>query len=191
VSRRAFLALGALSHALLLRPKRAAAQDSPTEADIGFCRDMGVHHMQALVMCQRVLGRDTGDSVQAAAAEVLQSQAMEVGLMQAWLGDWGASTVPPTIVMGWMGANDGNGIPVGNMPGYASDSELLELSTLDGRGRGRRWLELMRAHHVGGVTMAGRATELASSAKVVRLAAGQVAVQTYEISQYDLLLATW
>ncbi|MFT5358244.1 MAG: hypothetical protein ACI9KE_005482, partial [Polyangiales bacterium] len=101
MSRRAFLALGALSHALLLRPKRAAAQDSPTEADIGFCRDMGVHHMQALVMCQRVLGRDTGDSVQAAAAEVLQSQAMEVGLMQAWLGDWGASTVPPTIVMGW------------------------------------------------------------------------------------------
>ncbi|MFK7989567.1 MAG: DUF305 domain-containing protein [Sandaracinaceae bacterium] len=189
MSRRGFLAVGALLPAVLLRPVRASAQDAPTEADVGFCRDMSAHHAQALVMCQRVLGRDTGSTIQAAAVEVLQAQAIEIGHMQAWLADWGASTVPPSVVMGWMGAGDGAGVPLAAMPGYATAAELLELSTLDGRARGRRWLELMRAHHVGGVTMAGRAAELASAVKVIRIARGQVAAQTYEIAQYDRLLA--
>ena len=184
--RRHFLALGACAPVAFLASS-VRAQEAPNAADIGFCQDMGVHHMQALVMCQRVLGRDTGGSVQAAAAEVLQNQSIEVGRMQAWLADWGASTVPPTLVMAWM--HGGHGHAVQEMPGYATPAQLLELSTLEGSARGRRWLELMRAHHVGGVEMASRATELASSAKVVRLAAGQVRAQTYEIAQYDFLLA--
>ena len=191
-NRRTFLTAGLIAPAaLMIQPTRAWAQENgPTEADIGYCRDMSAHHAQALAMCQRVLGRDTGGSVQAAAAEVLQNQAMEIGLMRAWLADWGASTVPPILVMGWMGANDGAGMPLANMPGYATPAELLELSRLGGVARGRRWLQLMRAHHVGGVMMAGRATELASASKVTGLAARQAQVQTYEISQYDLLLAT-
>ena len=72
----------------------AAADEQPNEADIGFCTDMTAHHVQALAMCQRVLGRDTGDPVQVAAAEVLQNQAIEVGPMRAWLTDWGQSTAP-------------------------------------------------------------------------------------------------
>ena len=151
---------------------------------------MTVHHVQALAMCQRVLGRDTGDPVQAAAAEVLQNQAIEVGQMRAWLSDWGQSTATPELVMGWMGANDGVGMPVQMMPGVATDDELRELSTLSGRTRGRRWLELMRAHHVGGVNMATASVELASAPKVIRLASTQAQVQAFEIEQYDNLLGT-
>jgi uncharacterized protein (DUF305 family) len=136
-----------------------------------------------------LLGRDTGGPVQAAATEVLENQAMEVGQMRSWLVSWGASTVPPTTVMAWMGANQGAGMPLAMMPGYASAEQLLELSLLTGIARGKRWLELMRAHHVGGVTMASQAQNLASSTKVVRLAKFQVLAQNYEISQYDLLLA--
>ena len=190
LNRRLFLAAGTLVPAtLVINSTVAAGSVEPTEADIGFCQDMSVHHLQALAMCQRVLGRDTGGAVQAAAAEVLQNQAMEVGQMRAWLADWGASTVPPTIVMGWMGANQGAGMPIAMMPGYASDEQLLELSTLGGKDRGRRWLELMRAHHVGGVMMASQAKDLASSTKVIRLAEFQAMAQNFEISQYDLLLA--
>ena len=74
MSRRRFLiGSGALIPTLAFG--RSAAQDSaPTENDIGYCRDMSVHHLQAVDMCMRVLGRDTGDSVQAAAAEVLHFQ---------------------------------------------------------------------------------------------------------------------
>lgn len=189
-NRRLFLAASTLlPAALTTTPSLAADSAEPTAADIGFCIDMSVHHLQALAMCQRVLGRDTGDAVQAAAAEVLQNQAMEIGQMRAWLTDWNATTVPPTIVMAWMGANQGAGMPLANMPGYASDEELLELSTREGIDRGRRWLELMRTHHVGGVNMAIQAQSLASATKVIRLATIQAKVQTYEIYQYDLLLA--
>lgn len=168
----------------------AAAVEAPNSADIGFCADMTTHHLQALVMCQRVLGRDTGDPVQAAATEVLTNQAMEVGQMRAWLTDWDESTAEPEIVMAWMGMNDGAGMARAMMPGLATDSELQQLSLAVGLDQGRMWLELMRAHHVGGVAMAEAAAGLAGSDKVQRLAAAQAAVQTYEISQYDLLLAT-
>lgn len=189
-SRRNLLAASVASTALLSSPLSATTDEQASVVDIGFCQDMSVHHLQALAMCQRVLGRDTGGSVQAAAAEVLQNQAMEVGQMRAWLTDWGASTVPPTHVMAWMSASNehDHAMPLAMMPGYASDAELLELSTLQGIDCGRRWLELMRAHHVGGVMMANSASEMASSEKVVRLARTQVQVQTYEIAQYDFLL---
>ena len=75
------------------------------------------------------------------------------------------------------------------MPGYASDEQMAELSTLTGLSLGKRWLELMRAHHVGGVMMASEAQNLASSIKVVRLAKFQVEAQTFEIAQYDRLLS--
>lgn len=91
--------------------------------------------------------------------------------------------------MGWMGAHQGAGMPINIMPGYASSEQMAELSLLDGRDRGRRWLELMRAHHLGGVIMASEAKNLASLPKITRLANFQVKVQTFEISQYDVLLA--
>ena len=177
---------------------------SASHVDIGFCTDMSVHHVQAIVMCERVLGGDTGDAVQAAATEVLRNQAIEVGMMRAWLTDWGASTADPITVMAWMDMDsaameamdmselDGTGgIPLEDMPGYATDAELVALSNAEpGVEKGRMWLELMRAHHVGGVSMAAAATELASEEKVVRLARTQAEVQAWEIAQYDVLLDT-
>lgn len=169
----------------------ASAQEPAASAvDVGFCTDMSTHHVQALAMCQRVLGRDTGGPVQAAAAEVLQTQAIEVGMMRAWLADWGESTSPPATVMAWMGMNDGEGMPAAMMPGLASSDEMRELSLAEGMEKGRSWLELMRAHHVGGVAMAEAAVGLVSTDKVRRLAQTQADVQTFEISQYDLLLST-
>ena len=162
--------------------------------DVGFCTDMTVHHLQAMAMCQRVLGSDTGDPVQAAAVEVLQTQAIEVGMMRAWLTDWGESTATPETVMAWMGGEHGDGhdggMPVDEMPGLATEEEMRELGSTTGLAQGRLWLELMRAHHVGGVAMAEAAVTMASEEKVRRIAQVQIDVQTYEISQYDLLLET-
>lgn len=181
---------GAVGLAVRAAGQRVTARDAPTSADVGFCTDMTVHHLQALAMCQRVIGRDTGDAVQAAASEVLQNQSIEVGMMRAWLADWGESTGAPDTVMAWMGMNWGEGIPVDAMTGYVSDDEMRALSLAEGTESGRMWLELMRAHHVGGVHMATAAGDLADVEKVRRLARTQVDVQTYEIEQYDLLLAT-
>ncbi len=173
----------------------AVGHDGPSTVDVGFCTDMTVHHVQALAMCQRVLGRDTGDPVQAAAAEVLQTQAIEIGMMRAWLTDWGESTATPETSMAWMtggahGGEPGEGIPTAEMPGLATESEMRALGLAEGWAQGRMWLELMRAHHVGGVAMAEAAIEMAHTDKVRRIAQVQVDVQTYEIGQYDLLLST-
>ena len=189
MSRRKFLLASAtLPVALGVETVTASSTVEASIVDIGFCQDMTVHHLQALSMCRRVIGRDTGGAVQAAATEVLENQAMEIGQMRAWLADWGASTVPPSIVMGWMCGDAGSGMPVEYMPGYATKEQLRDLSTLEGIELGRRWLELMRAHHVGGVMMASLAEQLATSTKVLRLARLQVKAQTFEISQYDQLL---
>ncbi len=175
---------GGFVAATAARPSDAGV--APTEVDVGFCTDMTAHHVQALAICQRVLGRDTGDEVQAAASEVLQNQAIEVGQMRAWLVDWGRSTAEPGTVMAWMHT----GVPLTEMMGYASDDDLTALSQVTGRDQGRWWLRLMRAHHEGGVAMATAAEGLASADKVVRLAGWQAQQQTFEIGQYDQLLAT-
>jgi len=193
VSRRGFLLAGAagvagLGGGFAVGSTRPSAEE-PNAADGGFCIDMSTHHVQAMAMCQRVLGRDTGDAVQAAAAEVLQTQSIEVGTMRAWLTDWGESTSAPDTVMAWMGMNWGEGIPTEAMTGFASDDDMRELSLAQGIERGRLWLQLMRAHHVGGVHMATAAVDLVDLEKVRRLARTQVEVQTYEIAQYNLLLA--
>jgi uncharacterized protein (DUF305 family) len=179
---------------LLVTPASAPATASsgggsnqaPNAVDVGFATDMSFHHAQALAMCQRVLGTDTGGSVQAAAAEILQTQAYEMGLLQAWLRDWGESTAPPDEVMGWMHTAQ----PADEMIGYATDEQMLELADLTGSAKGRLFLELMRAHHVGGVHMAEYAAEHAATEAVRDAAARMVSVQTYEIAVFDALLAT-
>lgn len=220
ISRRTFVSGALLGGAGSLVASTAAQAGRPTSADadvsatgdgfpvgdptdVAFCIDMSTHHVQAIGMCERVLGRDTGGAVQSAATEVIRNQSIEVGMMRAWLTDWGASTATPTTVMGWMAmaGNTANGmdtdemhdagIPLAAMPGYATDAEMQGLSQSEpGIPQGRMWLELMSAHHAGGVMMAAAAVDLAVDAKVIRLARTQAAVQAFEIAQYELLLSS-
>ena len=184
------VAVGVAGSTVVHAVGHATAGEGHAMVDVGFCTDMTVHHVQALAMCQRVLGRDTGDSVQAAAAEVLQTQSIEIGMMRAWLTDWGESTAEPETAMGWMDMDGGGAIPISEMPGLASDDEMRALSVATGIEQGRLWLELMRAHHVGGVNMASAAVQMAGTEKVRRIAQVQIDVQTYEIGLYDMLLST-
>ncbi|MEJ1154557.1 DUF305 domain-containing protein [Microbacterium marmarense] len=167
-------------------PHSSDDADGPNEADIGFCTDMSFHHEQALAMCQRVLGAATGGPVQNSAAEILQNQSYERGLMHAWLASWGQSTAPPSEVMGWMGMS----MPAESMPGLASEDEMRSLAELSGIDKGREFLVLMRTHHVGGVHMADMALEMATISRVKTLAQQMSAQQTYEIAMFDSLLET-
>ncbi len=165
-------------------PSIVEPTEAPNAADMGFCTDMAFHHEQALAMCQRVLGTDTGGPVQNSAAEILQNQSYERGLMHAWLAQWGQSTAPPTEVMGWMDMPT----PSASMPGLATDAQMSDLAELGGRTKGRAFLELMRAHHVGGVHMADAAAEMVAIERVQTLATQMARQQTYEIALFDSLL---
>lgn len=141
--------------------------ETPNETDIGFFKDMALHHEQALAMCQRVLGRDNGDSVQSLAVDILQNQSYERGVMYTWLTVWGESTAPPETVMTWMGME----MPAAEMTGLATDEQMSLLGTTTGMAQGRHFLTLMRAHHVGGVHMAASASENAATSMVRATAA--------------------
>jgi uncharacterized protein (DUF305 family) len=163
----------------------SATSVAPNAIDIGFCRDMALHHEQALAMCQRVLGRDTGSQVQTAAADILQNQSYERGLMHTWLQSWGESTAAPTTVMEWMGMR----MSAAEMPGIATALDMRDLAVVQGLEKGRLFLTLMRAHHEGGVHMADAATG-AATAPVRQIAFQTSATQTFEIAMFDELLAT-
>ncbi|WP_307783883.1 MULTISPECIES: DUF305 domain-containing protein [unclassified Salinibacterium] len=164
----------------------SAAEETPNDTDIGFFTDMALHHEQALAMCQRVLGRDNGDSVQSLAADILQNQSFERGVMHTWLTVWGESTAPPETVMAWMGME----MPAVEMTGLATDEQMSSLSTTTGMDQGRLFLNLMRAHHVGGVHMAAYANEHAAVSTVRATAERMDVIQTYEIGIIDQLLST-
>ncbi|MGV8851301.1 MAG: DUF305 domain-containing protein [Rhodoglobus sp.] len=164
----------------------AITTETPNDTDIGFFSDMALHHEQALAMRQRVIGRDNGDSVQSLAADILQTQSFERGVMHTWLTVWGESTAPPETVMGWMGME----MPAAEMTGLATDEQMNSLATAAGIPQGRLFLNLMRAHHLGGVHMAEMASGMAAIDTDRATAERMATIQNYEIGIIDQLRAT-
>ena len=155
--------------------------------DVGFLRDMAVHHEQAVRMALLVLGAEgTSPAVRASAVDVVAGQRYDLGLIDAWLDDWGHGRGPADRqAMTWMGHEP---TPPGEMPGMASAAELDDLAAATGGAADARYLELMIEHHEGGVAMAEHAAARAGDAKVRRLAELIVAGQRQEAADLEALL---
>ncbi len=80
-------------------------------------------------------------------------------------------------------------VPGGTMPGMATDEDIARLSTLSGVEAERLFLELMIAHHQGGVEMADAAIARTTNPLVLALANAVVFAQTGEITYMQELLA--
>jgi uncharacterized protein (DUF305 family) len=176
---------------------RVTADDSsPTDisADAGFARDMQVHHAQAVEMSLIVRDRTTDERVRLLAYDIARTQQQQAGQMYAWLELWNlpqASNQAPMTWAGGMGhgmgtSNGGSGGDgtggTATMPGMASAADLQRLGTLQGRDAERLYLQLMIAHHEGGVRMAEAAIRLAHQPEVLELAHKIVTAQQSEIS---------
>jgi uncharacterized protein (DUF305 family) len=103
--------------------------------------------------------------------------------MSAYLADHG--TVRPDFdparpAMGWMG----HSMTAGTMTGMATDDQLAALQSATGRDLDVMFLDLMSAHHRGGVEMAEYAAEHAADPNVRALAARMASQQTSEIEEY-------
>jgi uncharacterized protein (DUF305 family) len=81
--------------------------------------------------------------------------------------------------MAWMG------MPVerGQMPGMASDADLDKLATLSGREADEFFVQLMKAHHEGGIHMAQYASGNAKNAEVRAMATAMATSQQEEIAE--------
>ncbi|MFF2507165.1 DUF305 domain-containing protein [Streptomyces sp. NPDC058067] len=151
-------------------------------ADAGFARDMAVHHQQAVEMSYIVRDRTHDEEVRRLAYDIAQTQANQRGMLLGWLDLWGLPKVSAKPPMAWMGMAD---MPPGQdgalMPGMATNAQLDQLRRASGRRAEVLYLQLMTAHHKGGVHMAQGCAERCGVGVEKRLAAGMVASQKSEL----------
>ncbi|MDY0827668.1 DUF305 domain-containing protein [Microbacterium sp. BG28] len=161
----------------------------PNAADIGFARDMQVHHDQAVEMAMIAYQGTRDDTVKALSYDIATGQAAQNGMMFEWLTQWG---VPQQgALMSWMGDADGHGshstaasadpAEVRASMGMATDAELAELRSATGTALDCQFLTLMIRHHEGAIPMADAVLERGSIPRVLQVAETMKTNQTAEI----------
>lgn len=157
-----------------------ARRPAHSQVDTGFLHDMRVHHEQAVVMSliYRSLP-DVDPGLDIVARTILVGQNIEVGRMIQMLRTFGEPEAAPTgdPVMTWMG------MPTepDQMLGLASEEELEALGNASGEEADRLFVELMVAHHEGGIHMAEYAAENGEHPEAVAFAEAIVQGQQGEI----------
>lgn len=155
---------------------------SAGSADAGFARDMAVHHQQAVEMSFIVRDRTTDPEVRRLAYDIAQTQANQRGMLLGWLDLWGLPKVSADPPMTWMGMGDmAAGKDGALMPGMATNSQMKKLGELSGRQAEVFYLQLMTAHHKGGIHMAEGCVARCTVGVEKRLAQGMVDGQRSEI----------
>ena len=163
----------------------AGAAPADDSADVGFIRDMSIHHAQAVQMANIIRDRTEDPALLLLSQDIATTQQGQIGRMSGWLDVWGlriSSTLPR---MGWMHG----GVAVDPMPGMATSAEVAELQTLPVPEAEIRFFQLMIAHHLGGVDMAEAQLELGDEPLVLELAAKIVETQEAEVTLMTDMLA--
>jgi uncharacterized protein (DUF305 family) len=174
-------------------------------AEAGFARDMQMHHDQAVEMSMIVRDRTDDEEIRLLAYDIATAQARQSGQMFGWLAVWGLSQASPEPPMTWMhrpAAAQANGHEHGSgesaaapteipstMPGMATREQLDELRSASGVEAERRFLELMIAHHAGGVDMAEAVLDRSATRSVDDLARSVITSQESEIRLMERLLS--
>lgn len=189
--------IGYAGHTAWLAWQATETARLPGPVDIGFSKDMAVHHDQAILMAVLAQPR-AGPAVKALADGILLSQSSQIGAMRGWLQLWG-ETPDATPEMTWMagahvhsdmclpGANGHQGHL--HMPGMALPEELNALWARTGDAFDVHFLQLMIRHHQGGIDMARFTAERAHLAPVRQAAEVMVMEQVKDIAQMQRLLA--
>jgi uncharacterized protein (DUF305 family) len=185
------VAAGAVTYSVAEDGGSGADAPAADSADAGFARDMAVHHQQAVEMSYIVRDRTTDEEVRRLAYDIAQTQANQRGMLIGWLDLWGLPKVSSDPPMTWTGMRGMSGGADGAlMVGMATDAEMKRLGTLNGKQAEILYLQLMTAHHKGGVHMAESCVDKCTVGVEKRLAQGMVEAQQSEIAlMADMLKA--
>ncbi|WP_129309481.1 DUF305 domain-containing protein [Streptomyces sp. L2] len=177
------VAAGAITYAVAEDDGSAGASTPAAgSADAGFARDMAVHHQQAVEMSYIVRDRTKNVEVRRLAYDIAQTQANQRGMLLGWLDLWGLPKVSADPPMTWMGMGDmASGKDGALMPGMATNTQMRKLQTLSGKQAEILYLQLMTAHHKGGIHMAQGCVDKCTVGVEKRLAQGMVAGQRSEL----------
>lgn len=162
-----------------------------TGPDAGFLRDMSAHHAQAVDMSMIILEKTEDPELHTVATDMALTQQGQIGIMQAWLAAWDLNSRGTKPPMAWMAGHDhgggGGGAPDA-MPGLASPEEMEALEEAEGVEAELLFLELMIAHHEGGIDMAVAEVEFGKEQKVVDLAQKMINGQRTEVDWMEKLI---
>lgn len=153
-------------------------------ADAGFTRDMMTHHAQAVTMASLEYRVTDDADLRQISIDITLTQQAQLGLMIGWLRTWDLNPTSTQAQMAWMPDGGRALIVDGRMPGMASDAQLEQLRTLTGTARDRLYVQLMIAHHLGGIHMADAALAEAKDDQVLYLARQ---IKTSQQSEIDAL----
>jgi uncharacterized protein (DUF305 family) len=164
----------------------SSGDNAGSDVDVGFLQDMSEHHRQAVDMSFSYLTRpDTDPRLRTVARTIIFEQSVEIGVMLQQLAEFGAPAVSEDgRAMEWMG----HSMDPSEMPGMATEEQLDALATATGADADELFVELMTAHHEGGIDMANEAAERAESDAVVRFAESSARNQQSEIAEMESLL---
>jgi uncharacterized protein (DUF305 family) len=157
-----------------------------SDVDVGFLQDMRLHHEQAVDQSFVYLTRpDTDPQLRTVARSIIFDQGVEIGVMLRLLADLDAPSVSDdNTAMAWMG----HAMDPDEMPGMATAEQLDELERAAGADADQLFVELMTAHHQGGIEMADEAAARAANAEVRRFAESMARNQRSEIVELEGLL---
>ena len=157
---------------------------SESSAEVGFARDMSLHHLQAIEMATLLYDRTDNELLRFLAYDILTTQQAQIGMMRGWLDLWQYSPNSSEPAMAWMG------MPTdGMMPGMATSDEMRKLRDMSGHEAEILFMQLMIPHHESGVMMANAAFAHAKEPAVRDLALKMAQGQTSEIEYMNSWLA--
>jgi len=167
----------------------SSATPDKNKVDIGFLQDMRYHHDQAVQMAYyyQTSVADPLPRLNIIAEEILLSQQLESGRMVQLLRSFGAIEANDTgTAMSWMG----HAMPIDEMDGLASQSELDSLAAATGDAASKIFVTLMINHHKGGIAMANYAIEHGSNTDVINMAKSMIKGQQAEVGEMQAILAS-
>ena len=174
----------------LLGASRSPETPRDGTVDVGFLRDMMVHHAQAVTLAMIVDRRATVPAVREMADEIATGQQREIGVMAGWLQQWrlaDSTTAPP---MAWMADRPAPAPGVDPpMPGMATRRDVARLAVTRGRPADLLFCQLMLPHHLGALHMIDDVIARGKRPEVIGLAMQMRAGQQKEIIMLSRLLA--
>jgi uncharacterized protein (DUF305 family) len=181
----------------------SADQPSADSVDVGFLRDMTVHHEQGVLLAHVAQGNGGSAGVAGIAYDIEYQQTSQIGQMGGFLLLWGYSLNGNAAPMAWMTDAGGQSGMTGMaamtvdpsaaadgaiMPGMATHTEIARLKTLRGADSDSYFLQLMIRHHQGGVPMMDYAAQHATNPVVQNMALKMSQAQVAEITSMTTLL---
>jgi uncharacterized protein (DUF305 family) len=165
----------------------ASSEPSGGDVDVGFLQDMRSHHDQAVQMAFMYLAMpDTDPGLRVVARNIVLSQGIDIGRMIQLLRDMDEPEAAPETdeAMAWMGMPT----PRDRMPGMATEEQLDEFGASRGAAADQTFVDLMTAHHQGGIHMAEFAATEADNEEVRAMAESLATSQAEEIAELQGLV---